>query len=416
MTRKTTELALPALRGVMGDWVYYSCLMGFDEIARRINFADEIHENEKLSEMIQRRLKEGRGKEIANYIKDQNERFFNSLVVATYEGNPNWFSLGEISSENIELPNLSENTINSIGFLNLSGEEKLFAIDGQHRLAGIKKVIQSEEIQDPWDEVSVIFVAHKSNKQGKERTRRLFTTLNKTARPVSKGDIIALDEDDVMAIITRKLIEETKLFSENRIAFSPTNNMPANNLESLTTIGNLYKLLTILFTKASHKLKKGKKDLTRIRPNDEELNNYFEFAKNFFNTLGEYFPEINEFFINECYGDVTKKYRGSNGGNVLFRPIGIELFVLIIAHLMNKKIPMKEAVELAAKLPRDMSLEPFVNVIWNPNTKTMNPSQHMVVLREVLLNMLGHSKEKESQLLNKYRNATGSETVDLPAL
>ena len=56
------------------------------------------------------------------------------------------------------------------------------------------------EEQDPFDEVSVIFVAHEATSQGLERTRRLFTTLNKTDRPVSKGDIIALDEDDVVAI------------------------------------------------------------------------------------------------------------------------------------------------------------------------------------------------------------------------
>lgn len=37
--------------------------------------------------------------------------------------------------------------------------------------------------------------------QERERTHRLFTTLNKSAKPVAKADIIALDEDDTMAII-----------------------------------------------------------------------------------------------------------------------------------------------------------------------------------------------------------------------
>ena len=51
MTKKK-ELILPALRGIMGDWIYYSCLMSIDEIGSRVSFADDIHKNQKLSEMI----------------------------------------------------------------------------------------------------------------------------------------------------------------------------------------------------------------------------------------------------------------------------------------------------------------------------------------------------------------------------
>ena len=40
-------------------------------------------------------------------------------------------------------------------------------------------------------------VMHKNTTDGLEATRRLFTTLNKTAKPVSKNAVIALDEDDV---------------------------------------------------------------------------------------------------------------------------------------------------------------------------------------------------------------------------
>ena len=46
------------------------------------------------------------------------------------------------------------------------------------------------------DEVSVIFVSHRDDAAGMRRTRALFTTLNKTAKPVNKSEIIALDESD----------------------------------------------------------------------------------------------------------------------------------------------------------------------------------------------------------------------------
>jgi DNA sulfur modification protein DndB len=79
--RKAT-LVLPALRGVMGDWVYYSCLMDVGNLAKRVRYAEEVHKNDSLSKMIQRRLNSDRSTQIAEYLRSQPERFFNSLVVA----------------------------------------------------------------------------------------------------------------------------------------------------------------------------------------------------------------------------------------------------------------------------------------------------------------------------------------------
>ena len=63
-------------------------------------------------------------------------------------------------------------------------------LDGQHRLAGIERAIRGC-MTDSEDEVSVIFLGHKNTTDGLEATRRLFTTLNKTAKPVSKNAVIA---------------------------------------------------------------------------------------------------------------------------------------------------------------------------------------------------------------------------------
>ena len=45
------------------------------------------------------------------------------------------------------------------------------------------------------------------------------------------------------------------------------------------------------------------------------------------------FEELDEFFASNNTETVVKKYRGSHGGNALFRPIGLELFTRIIARL-----------------------------------------------------------------------------------
>lgn len=412
--KKTNQIVLPALRGIMGDWVYYSCLMDIVQISERVRYAEEIHQNKLLSDMIQRRLKTGRSEQIARYLRTQPERFFNSLVIATYGGQPNWHALSDVRSKDKkpELKDLDDETIGSLGFLTLRGDEKLFALDGQHRLAGIKKVVKDGLDQDPHDELSVIFVAHKETAKGLERTRRLFTTLNKTARPVSKGDIIALDEDDAMAICVRWLIEKTDMFSGDRIAFVASNNIPVKNVTAFTTIGNLYDVLTILFTASEFNLRKQKSDLQRVRSSDEDLESYFKYAKDFFTQLRRHFEELNDFFDSDDTSTVVAKYRGNHGGNALFRPIGLEIFVRIIARLTHD-MSLPQAVKQAALLPRELTEEPFAELMWDTSTSTIVNS-HKVTLREMLLYLLDRSKYSDVTLLERYRRETGHDAIDLP--
>ncbi len=413
---KPGKIILPALRGIMGDWVYYSCLLDLRELSSRVDYAKEIHTNKNLSDMIQRQLEEPRSELISEYLHTQPERFFNSLVVATYGGQPNWHALSNVRSKtnNDEIKGLSEITIASVGFLTLSGNEKLFALDGQHRLAGIKKAVADNLNRDFDDEVSVIFVAHEDTIKGLERTRRLFTTLNKNAKPVSKGDTIALDEDDVMAICVRRLIEETDLFSDDRIAFVANNTMPATNRSSLTTIGNLYDVLTTLFTAVESPFKKQKKNLQKIRPDDENLDSYFNFSKDFFDQLSNHLDELKEFFNASNATGVVKKYRGNHGGSVLFRPVGLGIFVRIIA-LLTKDMSLADAIKVAGKLPRELSKAPYKGLIWDVNTKRiLNLSKNKVTLREILLYMVGASTMSDEDLIKRYCEEIADERAKLP--
>ena len=416
MTKKKVGLVLPAIRGIMGDWVYYSCLIDLRELSIRVRYAEEVHKNQHLSDMIQRQLKTDRSKQIAEYLRNQPERFFNSLVVATYGGQPNWHALSDIRNKynSNELRDLSEETVESVGFLTLQGDENLFALDGQHRLAGIKEAVKQGLEPNQNDDVSVIFVAHIETDNGLERTRRLFTTLNKTAKPVTKGEIIALDEDDVMALCVRRLIEETDLFSGDRIAFVANNNMPMTNSTSLTTIGNLYDILTILFTNVKSDLTKRKSDLQRVRPNDDILEQYFDYSEDFISQLGENFKELDEFFTAKDTTTVVKKYRGSHGGNAIFRPIGLEVFTRIIAQL-TKDMALTQAIKLAAMLPRNLSEAPYEGLMWASSNKIIL-NGHKATLREILLYMVKKNTKKYSQsiLLERYRKETGDDMVELP--
>ena len=415
---KMQPIILPALRGVIGKWVYYSCLIQFSELSSRVNFANEVHQHEGLSEMMQRALNQTQRYRIADYIKLQPERFFNSLVIAVYGGEPNWHALTNVRNRRAKdlLENILPTTMESVGFLTLRGDEDLFALDGQHRLAGIKAVVSEGYVPALDDEVSVILVAHERTPTGIERTRRLFTTLNKTARPVSKRDIIALDEDDVMAICVRRLIEQTDFFPDQRILFVASNNIPSGNFECLTTIGNLYDILTTLFTKAIFPLKKRKADLQTIRPDDAEIDRYFAYAYEFFVHLRSHFPELDDFFSAYQTSEVVRKYRSTQEGNVLFRPVGLDIFTEVIARC-TQNMTLEEAIATAAQLPRELNSSPYSRVIWDPGTGTMiTGTARKVTARETLAYMIGWngSAYTEEKLLVRYRRDTGDASIELP--
>lgn len=159
---------VPALRGRFGDWTYYCGLMTLSELCERVQFAKDLHTSEKLSQLIQRELKGNRARDISEYLKTDSERFFNSLVVAVYGGDPAWHEFGDFRPQrpDINIEEVSSDVKASVGFLSFTGEEKLFALDGQHRLAGIQLALKdASSLSD--DEVSVIFVPHKK--------RELFT-------------------------------------------------------------------------------------------------------------------------------------------------------------------------------------------------------------------------------------------------
>ena len=213
------QLILPALRARMGQSWYYISAMRMSDIAERISVAEEIHTSQSLRDLLQRTLSGDRTTKITDYLVEQDQRFFNSLVVGTYGGDPKWHEVsirGTPSTIETELPVHLEGVL---GILVLDGNEKLFAIDGQHRVAGIREALKRNEALEK-EEVSVILVAgvtqdhRQDDAEGFERTRRLFTTLNRYAKPVSKRDNIALDEDDSVAIVTRLLLEDHALFSE----------------------------------------------------------------------------------------------------------------------------------------------------------------------------------------------------------
>lgn len=403
---KQPSLVLPALRGSIGDWIYYSCLMPVSEIGTRVNYADEIHPDKALSQLIQRSLEGPRARHIADYLASTKERFFNSLVLATYGGSPDWLEVGNFRSTTdpgiVRL--IPESATDSLGFLSLSGSEKIFAIDGQHRLAGIKRAME-DGLKITEDLVPVILVGHKKDTAGMQRTRRLFTTLNKTAVPVRKRDIIALDEDDVMAITARRLVESNSAFRAPKIAVISSQNIPVGNRECLTTISSLYDTLKLLFM---FEVKQRTDRILKFnRPPDERLELHYKFATSYFSALGKTFKPVGDLFAAKDAASVTEIQRGPHGGHLLFRPIGLDIITRTAVELAKiRGIELPEAVKALKNLPIDLAAAPYRNVIWDPDRHTVI-ARGKVLASDLVKYMAGLAVD-EDKLKVDYGLAVGS--------
>jgi len=376
----------PSIRGTVGDWVYYTSVMPIKELADRVDFVRDVHKSKTLSEYLQRGIDPKRTKKISDYLAKTDERFFNSLVLAVYKNQPEWYPAAVESSE------VEANSIQGdVGLLKFDGEEMIIPIDGQHRLAGIKKLLEryeDDEIEEndsfPFmkDVIPVIFIAHREKSEKTMlRTRRLFTTLNKYAVKVNRFEIISLDEDDPMAITTRWLVEHDERFGEGRIKFKGGSNI---NLDDgcLTSVENLYDVLTILFTRIIQKVRPSTLT-TGPRPSKADLLWYRKSALEFFDCIEGSYSQIASYFNADNFEEYAQKERKE--GHVLFRPIGLKLFANLIAKYDDLSI--EERFDRIKKVPVYMKAPPYHGLLISEQGKMHDGNETKV--RNLLLSALG---------------------------
>ncbi len=399
------KLIIPCLRGLIGDWVYYSTLMSAIEIAEWIKPVKNIREAEILDNVLQRDLKD-RKKAIAKYLLNDNNRFFNSLVVGVFGGVPDWFEF-DLTQTNKVIPFEQVQTIKqSLGLMVFSGTEQLFAIDGQHRVAGIEIAVKDDKskiLAD--DQFSVILVAHVDDSLGMKRTRKLFSDINKNAKPVSGGDKIKIDEEDLCSIVTRRIYANYSYFN-------------AGQLISLTENAKLEKDDTTHFTNLSglHSTNKILKKLYKKIPNTQEwdeenvisLNSIVE---DFYNFSIQNVSDYKSFFIDKSLSIVDAR---RNNSHLLFRPIGLKLLAGIYVHYMQKE----NGIELLKSKINSISFifpnSPFNKILWNNGKMEAKEASQKLAL-ELSLYLLGELKlMSESELLKKYREALKNSEISLP--
>ena len=394
-------IKIPAIRGKIGNTVFYCTTLTFKQISTMVKKVDgELHTANSLKEQIQRSLTDNYIK-IKDYILKREDRFFDSLVLAIYDGDPMWKEVRfEIDNE----------AYYNVGLLELTGQEKIFPVDGQHRVEGIRAALQvNQELGS--ETISVMLIGHQNTPEGREKSRRIFSTLNRYVKPVRLGDIIALDEDDSVAIVTRELLETYPLFTGNRVKVSNSKSMPQSDKEAFTSLMTLYEChLAIYRTYICQKEHKNFnktqiKEKLKYRPTDEILNEFNQLLMGFWESMRLTFEEIGVYINNNSNNPAEELRSKENGGNLFFRPIGLLPFVEAVSRIsLATNNSFDEVIAMYANLNRNVHSDLWDMILWNPMTKKMimrnQPLVNYLLIKMIDVEVL--TDREKTSMISKY--------------
>ncbi|HVX01181.1 MAG TPA: DNA sulfur modification protein DndB [Candidatus Babeliaceae bacterium] len=379
------KLRLGALKGTFGDWVYFATTLKVKDVAdqRRIETVSESEHlfTKNINGVLQREIEPKRINRIAQYLIQKKDRFLPSMIIAIYRGNPEWADIKVESTFKVDNQKLSDEDIfyldGRLGVLTLGGTERMFVLDGQHRLQGIRKAYNDQPDKLGNDDVSVTIVVHNENL--KERTRRLFTVLNRYAEKPKKAELIIMEEDDAAAILTRRLVLEYDFFKyENALSKSKGMSMPPSDVKSFTTLVCVYEINKVLI---DYNLIHPKKFISR--PTDDELGAlYTKKIIPFWDFFLKKFPQISQLVLGKLVDeDVIRNKR--TGGSLLFRPEG-QLLIAKVYKQSDRIGRLKAFKDNIGKIDFNLSGSTLNYVFWKGD-KFENKNQK---LKETLFNFL----------------------------
>ena len=185
-------------------------------------------DNMTLEEREQRDINYTRVKnQIAPYLAKDKNRFFGAIILTVKPFDPSNFEpIANVATKG--LPNLYKTQAQLMGFLTLTGGEQLIPLDGQHRLKAIQFAIEGRDersrVIDPSyfspcsdlanEDVTVILVPYESKK-----ARKIFTKVNKYAKPTTTGQNLVTDDDDIVAVLSRLIANEQNIIGAHLVNY-----------------------------------------------------------------------------------------------------------------------------------------------------------------------------------------------------
>ena len=413
MSGTESYLATVTLRWVAGELSFAKDLPLFKE---QLTPTGELVIDERtIDEIVQRPLDWTRQLPLAIYLAGRAHHKFPVLLVVMTDDwvdepyAEEWERIGNDPSQWRARRDATEFTPldsrRTIGLLEIRG--RLFALDGQHRLMGIRGLIELirdgriarkrrdnqptrdtytreelattynfdahdvERIADERIGIEVIPAVKRgeTRAEARRRVKSVFTHVNKHATPLTPGQVAQLDEDDGFSIVARRAaVAHPLLRTTPERARNPRVNWQSSNIANRSTVLTTLQTLTEMtegylrtrepFASWNAARLKG---LVPVRPDDEEL----QLAEEEFAELLDQLMVLPSFASLErpdpeercstrhhrlfTWEPLTDDARGPRGtGNVLFRPVGQVVLARALGRLVAQGRSLEELLELVA--------------------------------------------------------------------
>jgi DGQHR domain-containing protein len=324
------------------------------------------------------------------------------------------------------------------GNLDVSEGIQIFALDGQHRLLGVKGLmdlikygrlpvldksgkekssghITIEDLEDNYgirnsdlqqlgkELIGVEFISAvvpgESRLEAKRRVRSIFVHVNKMASPLTAGQLHQLDDDNGYALVAKSAAtNHTFLSGGDGKRVNWENNTISTRSTNFTTLQALTEMARGLLGEQTKYRKWGPSDkgLIPMRPDDVELDEATSLFNQFINNL-QLLPSV----VRAVQGTSVVTLRNfeeevENGeGNLLFRPVGQTALATAIGVLLHDggsldtiflKVSQLDAAGRFSGIDKPGSI--WYGVLYDPNKKRMQVSGEKLAVR-LLVYLLG---------------------------
>lgn len=423
-----------AQRATIGSTEYFIAKMPLEELVNSVGLAMELPEWNDMTpdEKMQREPDVNRvANEICPYFINDKDRFFNSIIIDIHSGYDDirFDPISKYVKDDITLA--YEVSMKDAGFLSLPGKERLIALDGQHRLLAMKLCLKGNsaisaaylkngkmsqqmlslqphpELAD--EEISVIFV------KGDDihKIRKIFNKVNKYARQTGRGQNIITADDDVFAIIARKLFAEGHVLA--KIGKNDLVNWSSNTLsqrsKQLTTVSALY---TIAET-----LSKDRGWTSKVMPESElEIEEVYEENEAFWKAL------LNGMDTYKKYIELTREDKPISElreENLLMKPVTHMTLAHVAFMAKVKEVDWTDIVVKLNQIDWSMDNNLWFNILVIPakKKKVITGKESIraagMVLSYIVMGDLMTTEEIE-EVKDIIFNSTNGEKNDLPEM
>ena len=484
--QKNKEGHLFALNVEMGTSRSYLTSVSLHWVAEHVRFASqlpvferersnsdspsEIEVTAKTEEYIQQRRPDWRRQlPMATYLVTRKHHKFPPLLLVAYQdwmydkNSDNWDPEGRAMLSAINAIPLDSKA----AYVDLDVEDtQYFALDGQHRLMGIKGLRdlldgaliakkQDGSTSSRASSITLEDVENESNKtagslsknimsetigieiipaviQGEtlkdaiSRLRNIFVDVNQNARRLDKSEIALLDENDGFRIVARSLMVTHNLFdSEKRVEVRKS--QLSETSEKYTTLDTLVES-SRRYLRQFEDFRKWSlpilniKDAGFLRPPDEELVAAGQQMKSYFDEIAK-LPSHKAMLQGEKVSVMRRKEGGRD--HVLFRPIAQQALAEAVGLLQKDGyMDLKDIMSRLANHDNggtDLCLSvpesPWYGVVYDPSNKVVRKSKVFPLCVQMFTYLLGRglSDEEEREELRenffKSRKTTPEESV-----